>query len=142
LNIGIFLYKYFPILVFKNHLKYWRSFIFIFKLNIYFDNTIDNYDKYMLVYTSLKPRASLQSTTFYVISENFSFLHYKLFENIQIFWTKGHGSKSVYFQRIASFGRYTDLLPHPVAQSTNNIHYSIRTIWLRRIIFNIRFGLK
>ena len=52
---------------------------------LYFDNTIDNYDKFMLVYKSLKHRASLQSTTFYVISENFSFLHYKLFENIQIF---------------------------------------------------------
>ena len=26
--------------------------------------------------------------------------------------------------------------------STNNIHYSIRTIWLRRIIFDIRFGPK
>ena len=39
------------------------------------------------IISSFKHRASLQSRTLYVISENFSSLHYKLFENIRIFWT-------------------------------------------------------
>ena len=77
----------------------------------------------MLVHKSFKHRAFLESRTLYVILENFSSLHYKLFENIRIF---------EYFEL---FEYYSNIF-----YSTNNICYSIRTIWLRRIIFNIRFG--
>ena len=79
----------------------------------------------MLVYKSLKHRASLQSTTFYVISENFSFLHYKFFENIQTF-------------------KYFELLEYylNIFYSTNNIRYLIWTNWVRQIIFDIQFGPK
>ena len=51
-----------------------KEFYFHFNLNLNFDNNNDNF---MLVCKSLKHRS------FY--SENFSVLHYKLFENIQIF---------------------------------------------------------
>ena len=65
------------------------------------------------VYKSLKHRASLQSTPFYVISENFSFLHYKLFEYFEL------------------FEFYSNIF-----YSTNNFRYWIWTIWLRQIVFD------
>ena len=69
-------------------------------------------------YKSLKHRASLQSATFYVILENFSFLRYKLFENIRIF-------------------KYSNILNYSnIFYSTSSTRYLIRTIWLRQIIFD------
>ena len=96
-----------------------KVFFFFLTWKIYFDIMIKNYNNIMFVCKLFKHRASTQNTTFYVISENFAFLHYKLFEYFELF---------KYYSNIF--------------YSTNIICYSIWTIWLRWIIFNIWFGPK
>ena len=52
--------------------------------------------------------SSMRNHLFLVHSNRFDRLGCLYFDN------KGCGSKSVYFQRIVSIGRYTNLLPHPL----------------------------